>query len=275
MGKIKFNGEIKLKDGKIVNFNNIADYNSFISNNKNDIYSAQTTSEFVEVDDDVKPEPTQKDKDESAKTSRKLSDIIKIALDTITKELNNIENITDNSRTEICNKIGENCEEIINEYEKEGTLIKDKDECMRILNEFFEESKNNYTKYNDEYFKIDNDIADLKKKTDELIVIKAEKAKTKKNENFKCIFSNGMKNMVINMCAEFIPDDEIHEPNPGTPYPEVETEFKGKDEEVLDLSDLIGSIVPWVDVFNGNKNVNKRVISDNIRRLVKSIYDKE
>lgn len=275
MGKIKFNGEIKLKDGKIVNFNNIADYNSFISNNKNDILSTQTTSEFVEVDDDIKPESIQNDKDESAKTGRKLSDIIKIALDTITKELNNIENITDNSRTEICNKIGENCEEVINEYMKEGTLIKDKDECMRILNEFFKESKDKFNHYNNEYNEIVDDVKKLSERVNELMATKREKIKARTNENFKCIFSNGMKNMVINICAEFIPSDEIHEPNPGTPYPEVETEFKGKDGEILDLSDLIGSIVPWVDVFNGNKNVNKRVISDNIRRLVKSIYDKE
>lgn len=275
MGKIKFNGEIKLKDGKLINFDNIKDYNSFIWNNENDILSAQTTSEFVETDDDVKPEPTQNDKDEIVKTGRKLSDIIKIALDTITKELNNIENITDNSRTEICNKIGENCEEVINEYEKEGTLIKDKDECMRILNEFFEESKDNFNHYNNEYNEIVDDVKKLSERVNELMATKREKIKARANENFKCIFSNGMKNMVINLCAEFIPDDEIHEPNPGTPYPEVETEFKGKDGEILDLSDLIGSIVPWADVFNGNKNVNKRVISDNIRRLVKSIYDKE
>ena len=107
---------------------------------------------------------------------------------------------------------------------------------------------------------------------------KAEKVKAMKNENFKRIFSNGIKNMIINMYTEFIPSDEIrgiHESNPGTPYPEIETEFKGKDGEVLDLSDLIDSIVPWMDIFNGNKNVNKRVISDNIRRLVKSIYNKE
>lgn len=59
MRKIKFNGEIKLKNGKIVNFNNIEDYNSFVLNNKNDIYSAQTTSEFVETDDDIKTEPNE------------------------------------------------------------------------------------------------------------------------------------------------------------------------------------------------------------------------
>ena len=59
MRKIKFNGEIKLKDGKFVNFNNIDDYNSFISNNKNDIYSAQTATEFVETDDGINPEPNE------------------------------------------------------------------------------------------------------------------------------------------------------------------------------------------------------------------------
>lgn len=243
MRKIKFNGEIKLKNGKIVNFNNIEDYNSFVLNNKNDIYSAQTTSEFVETDDDIKTEPNEKNVCDDFRNA-----VFDLMNHYIVLDSNSFLNKMDEFKSKILMR-----------------KISDKDRA-----ELIELMKNTDSAFDDSIDSLDNDL----KRQDSLI----EQLKTELDEEIIKLDSiktasgnlNVLKRIVHEMrddlsCGGGIAESDENPKTPSHSGPTVEDNVLNLDEiyeliqkEFKNNSQNVNStkfLKLFKDLFNGEKNV--------------------
>lgn len=240
MRKIKFNGEIKLKNGKIVNFNNIDDYNSFISNNKNDIYSAQTTSEFVEADDDIKPEPNEENVCDDFGNA-----VFDLMNHYIVLDSDSFLNKVDEFRSKILTrKIS---------YKDRAELI----ELMKNTDSVFDDSIASCDKDLKEQ---DSLIKQLKTELDEEI-IKLDSIKTALG-NLR-VLKRIVHEMSDDLCGIIESDENPKTPNQSGPtvednvlnldeiYELIQKEFKGDSKN----TNSVNFLKLFKDLFNGEKNV--------------------
>lgn len=240
MRKIKFNGEIKLKGGKVVNFNNIDEYNSFISNNKNDIYSAQTTSEFVETDDNIKPEPNEESVCDDFGNA-----VFDLMNHYIVLDSNSFINKLDEFRSKILMRKISN---------------KDRAELIELM-------KNTDSILDDSIASCDNDlkqqdslIEQLKTELDEEI-IKLDSIKTASG-NLK-VLKRIIHEMSDDLCGVVESDENPKTPNHSGPavednvlnldeiYDLIQKEFKGDSKN----ANSVNILKLFKDLFNGEKNV--------------------
>lgn len=231
MKKIKFIGTVKLKDGKCVDFNNIAEYNKFVTENYESIECTESKSEFISnTKDNIQDKEQNKQQDK-----RKLSTLITKTIELI-KE--------DDASEKRCNTIGENLENVIETYISDNDIILDIDTCLNILNETSDNFQNTLHNSNEELKKLESLFNEKK---DEVV-----------NNSNRVKFMNALKNMCmkyasINNADEDNVKTEIIETRPQESFDFTEFPWSMLDDFDKDFSGKITGIKRFLNAIRNGE----------------------